>query len=253
MEIGKALREAREARHLSLEEAEDKLKIRSRYLKALEEENFDILPERVYARGFLKTYTQFLGLDTENILQEFAALEEEKVPEEAPKASASYEQTFSLPSRKNLFGIIIGGLVIIILIWWIIVGLSVSKQEQQAELPNTEVTEDIPEAQPQPETQPEQKEEEVTPPPAPAYDGLKLTLTARSYDCWILVTTDGQKVLETILSDGDSQSFTAKDSIKVQAGYGKALQVTLNDQDLGTFSQTDVASREFSLKDLNQN
>ncbi|MCQ2559237.1 MAG: DUF4115 domain-containing protein [Clostridia bacterium] len=243
MEIGKSLREAREAKHLSLSEAEEKLKIRSRYLEALENEDFTVLPEKVYARGFLRSYAQFLGLDAELLLQEFEALKAEEAPEEESKASPSYEQSFAVPNKKTWIKIIVGALVLVIIIWWIIAGLGISKQEKDAALPPPETTKTT-------ETNPEPTVPET--PPTPTYDGLELTLTASGYDCWILVTADGQQVLETILTNGSSESFKAQNSIKVQAGYGLALQVTLNGQDLGTFSQTDVASREFTLNDLNQ-
>ena len=60
--IGRRLETAREARGLSLREAEERTRIRSRYLRDLERENFDVLPA-VYVLGSLKTYADFLGLD----------------------------------------------------------------------------------------------------------------------------------------------------------------------------------------------
>jgi transcriptional regulator with XRE-family HTH domain len=62
-EIGSSLREARERRGLELNEIERATRIRSRYLRALEEEQFGQLPGRAYAKGFLRTYADYLGLD----------------------------------------------------------------------------------------------------------------------------------------------------------------------------------------------
>ena len=56
MEIGKALKEAREMQNLSLEQVEEKTKIRRKYLQALENEQYDILPGQVYAKAFLKSF-----------------------------------------------------------------------------------------------------------------------------------------------------------------------------------------------------
>jgi transcriptional regulator with XRE-family HTH domain len=62
IEIGKSLRLAREKRGLSLQQVEEATKIRTRYLRDLENENFDVLPA-VYMLGSLKTYAEHLGLD----------------------------------------------------------------------------------------------------------------------------------------------------------------------------------------------
>ena len=60
--IGRILQQARQERGLSLEEVEQATKIRARYLTELERGNFGVLPD-VYARGFLKTYADYLQLD----------------------------------------------------------------------------------------------------------------------------------------------------------------------------------------------
>jgi hypothetical protein len=62
LEIGRTLRLAREKRGLSLQQVEEATKIRIRYLRDLENENFDVLPA-VYILGSLKTYAEHLGLD----------------------------------------------------------------------------------------------------------------------------------------------------------------------------------------------
>jgi cytoskeleton protein RodZ len=64
-EIGRYLEQTRKERGLSLEEVEQATKIRKRYLTGLEREDYTILPDAVYARGFLKTYANYLGLDGE--------------------------------------------------------------------------------------------------------------------------------------------------------------------------------------------
>src|SRR5215208_7609945 len=64
-EIGRFLEQKRKERGLSLEEVEQATKIRKRYLTGLERANYSILPDAVYARGFLKTYANYLGLDGE--------------------------------------------------------------------------------------------------------------------------------------------------------------------------------------------
>jgi cytoskeleton protein RodZ len=79
-EIGSSLREARSRRKLGLPQVERDTRIRTRYLAALENEQFDVLPAPAYARGFLRTYAEYLGLDGQRFVDEynmrFAPLEE---------------------------------------------------------------------------------------------------------------------------------------------------------------------------------
>ena len=70
-EIGNSLREARYRQQLELSEVEQATKIRSRYLKALEEEAFDALPAQTYVKGFLRTYADYLGLDGQLYVDEY--------------------------------------------------------------------------------------------------------------------------------------------------------------------------------------
>ena len=70
-EIGATLREARVRKRLTLQQVEDDTKIRVKYLQAMENEEFDALPGATYAKGFLRGYSTYLGLDPEIILDEF--------------------------------------------------------------------------------------------------------------------------------------------------------------------------------------
>lgn len=70
-EIGSSLREARLRQRLELSEIERATRIRSRYLQALEDERFDLLPGTAYAKGFLRTYAEQLGLDGQRFVEEF--------------------------------------------------------------------------------------------------------------------------------------------------------------------------------------
>src|SRR5213078_1934958 len=70
-EIGNSLREARHRQQLELSEVEQATKIRARYLRALEEEAFDVLPAQTYVKGFLRTYADWLGLDGQLYVDEY--------------------------------------------------------------------------------------------------------------------------------------------------------------------------------------
>ena len=69
--IGAALRDARLGRALSIDECQRATRISRRYLEALEEEDFGALPAPVFARGFLRSYAQFLGVDPTTLVQRF--------------------------------------------------------------------------------------------------------------------------------------------------------------------------------------
>src|SRR5207245_7588531 len=71
--LGPALRDARLRRGLELEEVEEQTRISRRYLRALEEENFELLPGDAYATAFLRSYAAFLGLDPKHYVDEYNA------------------------------------------------------------------------------------------------------------------------------------------------------------------------------------
>ena len=79
-EIGHILREARENKGLSLEEAQAKTRISVRYLTALENGQYSALPTAVHVRGFLRNYARFLGLDPQPLLTRYAAGQGQDAP-----------------------------------------------------------------------------------------------------------------------------------------------------------------------------
>ena len=82
-QIGNSLRTAREQQQLELAAVERETRIRTKYLQALEEERFDVLPGTAYVKGFLRTYADFLGLDGPRFVDEF---NERFAPTELPEA-----------------------------------------------------------------------------------------------------------------------------------------------------------------------
>jgi hypothetical protein len=97
--IGPTLRQARNRRKVELSEIEAATKIRVRYLRAMENEEWDVLPGGAYVRSFLRTYASFLGLDGDRLVDEYrrgaaAHLAAERVPRVEPVAAAR-------PSRRG--------------------------------------------------------------------------------------------------------------------------------------------------------
>lgn len=83
--IGATLRETRNRRKLDLSEVEAAIKIRVRYLRAMENEEWDALPGDAYARGFIRTYANYLGLDGERLAEDFGREIAGPSPQRAPK------------------------------------------------------------------------------------------------------------------------------------------------------------------------
>jgi hypothetical protein len=70
-EIGNSLREARLRQGADFPEIEQGTKIRTKYLRALEDEQFDVLPAQTYVKGFLRSYAEYLGLDGQLYVDEY--------------------------------------------------------------------------------------------------------------------------------------------------------------------------------------
>jgi hypothetical protein len=71
LRIGDALKEARRRAGLDIRTVEDRTKIRTRYLRALEAEEWSALPGHAYVKGFLRTYANLLGLDGDALVDEY--------------------------------------------------------------------------------------------------------------------------------------------------------------------------------------
>jgi hypothetical protein len=83
-EIGARLREARMRAQIDINEVETRTKIRAKYLRAMENEEWDLLPGEVYTRSFLRTYGEFLGLDARALVDDFRRAYENPSDHEPP-------------------------------------------------------------------------------------------------------------------------------------------------------------------------
>jgi hypothetical protein len=82
--IGATLKDARRRLGMDIKEAEERTKIRTRYLRALEAEDWEVLPAPAYVRGFLRTYGQLLGLDGGALADRYRRSFEEPATAAAP-------------------------------------------------------------------------------------------------------------------------------------------------------------------------
>lgn len=93
--IGAALRQARESRSKTVDEASRDTKIRSEYLYALERESFDALIGDAHVRGFLRSYSQYLGLDPDKVLAAYSRSAGEQEPSGLPEPSPEADRPSS--------------------------------------------------------------------------------------------------------------------------------------------------------------
>ncbi len=121
-EIGNSLREARLRQGLDFPEIEQATKIRGKYLRALEEEAFEVLPAQTYVKGFLRSYADYLGLDGQLYVDEFNSRyvrgefeEEEEVPFRPPGGGPGWRRSGSFQGRAVLLTVaVIVGLTIFV-------------------------------------------------------------------------------------------------------------------------------------------
>ncbi len=146
-DIGNFLRERREARGISLIEVEKDLKIRKKYLQALEEGNIDAIPGKTYLIGYLRNYSKYLGIDDENInliIQTYNDLRKQKASLEKTKENNVYLKTKdrSIFEKKKFFFpikyVYLTSFVLIIFIGLLLLSRSL-KEAQDFPVPSPEI------------------------------------------------------------------------------------------------------------------
>jgi cytoskeleton protein RodZ len=123
--IGERLREARMRQKIDIAEVETATKIRAKYLRALENEEFGLLPGSTFVKSFLRTYAEYLGLDPHLLVEEYRAQHE-------PREHAEL-QPFSTPprgrERRGAPGgpgpaVVVVGLVLLLIVGLAVLGLT---------------------------------------------------------------------------------------------------------------------------------
>jgi hypothetical protein len=113
-EIGNSLRAARIRQKLEVSQAEGDTRIRAKYLRALEDERFEVLPGPAYAKGFLRTYADYLGLDGQRFVAEYNA---RLAPEEEPAAPSQLRirrrRRFVLTPRLLAVAVLAAGIAVV--------------------------------------------------------------------------------------------------------------------------------------------
>lgn len=129
MGLGATLKNAREEKNISLDELQESTKIQKRYLTAIEEENFKILPGTFYAKAFIKEYAVAVGLDPAELMEMYQT--------DGPETEEQQEQQYTrIQSRKEsnsqktnaIFSLIPMVIVVILIIGILFAGIYFYKQ-----------------------------------------------------------------------------------------------------------------------------
>jgi cytoskeleton protein RodZ len=130
-DIGSTLRETRIRKKIDITTVETATKIRAKYLRAIENEEWSVLPGPTYVKTFLRTYAQYLGLDAHLLVDEYAARFEE--PEELELPAFSREQRIRTrvprvgpPSRLT----VVGGVAVAIIVFLLVLGLTAGDESK---------------------------------------------------------------------------------------------------------------------------
>jgi cytoskeleton protein RodZ len=121
-EIGDQLRETRMRNRIDITEVEAATKIRAKYLRALENEEWDLLPGPTFVKTFLRTYADYLGLDARNLVEEYRARYERPSAQELTPFGTSIGARRARPRRPILapWMAVLAGIVVLLGALWLL-------------------------------------------------------------------------------------------------------------------------------------
>lgn len=236
--LGERFRAAREARGLSITDVAEQIRIRSLYLAAIEDENWNTIGAPVYVRGFLRTYARFLGLDPEEAVGAFNRTQ--PLPQTNAPASETEPSRSERPSWVGPAVLWGAATVAVLLIAFVV--FSELTMPRRAGLPATAAASAAPVAASPTASAPLAVS---TPALIPgAAKSLALVLSAPS---WLRVTVDGNVSMEGTFPAGTSKTFHGKNAL-VRIGNAGGVEIYVDGKDVGKLGkQGDVVEHAFAL------
>jgi cytoskeleton protein RodZ len=214
-EIGTSLREARLRQGLDFPELELGTKIRAKYLRALEDEQFDVLPAQTYVKGFLRSYAEYLGLDGQLYVDEYNSrfvVGEEEHYQPRPRRSASPARGVQVQSRVVLLTLLgIAAVTALVIVAW-------TRGEPQ-KVPPVGLGSSVQARTPQAPAK-----------PAASVNSVRLIVRAKRGPCWLSVhrgTATGSILYQGTLEQGQDQVFRAR-RLWITLDRPENLQIILN-------------------------
>jgi cytoskeleton protein RodZ len=223
--LGDELRRRREALGISLNDISESTRIGVRFLKAIEADNFELLPGAIYTRSFVKAYARQVGWDEAEALalyqQETRDAEPPRDADEPPYKDESLfirqEPTYGL--LPTLLVASAAALVLSTGGWAIWHYMNRPDEPAQAETA-------------EPAAAPPVAPAVVTsqPPQPPAQQGLRLSLEATG-TCWIKYTADAGQPTQLMMKQGERTNIAANESIELSVGNTQAVALRINDRE----------------------
>jgi cytoskeletal protein RodZ len=240
--VGEILRSEREKKGLSVKEIEFATSIRTIYISAIEEGNYSIIPGEVYLKGFIRNYSNFLGLDGQQIVDLYRQSQNSinSTQELIPNVNKSSEEQ---PIKKTNPSINIKRLTVSLLAlcaiggasWWLF-NTPESMQEPRVD---TQV-------QPTPVIPSQAIKEQSNIPSTPVTKPV--TIIAKYTDqCWTSVTADNKMIYEGTPQAGETLTWAAEQNITIKAGNAGGVDIVYNGQSLGKLgTKGEVIVKTFS-------
>ena len=247
MPWGEKLKKRREELGCTLQTAEEETKIRKLYLQALENDDFAVLPPRIYAIGFVKNYARFLGLDEEILVRQFKELaygngtadEDSDGAANLPKPAV----LTSLPPWLNMKNMAAAVVFLLLAVW---VGqYLVNYMAGQRIVEQPPIKPPIAEKQePSGGEVTEAPDEEINVAPR---ENVNLAISARQ-ECWLEVSIDGVSDYMGLMQAGEEKTFIGQESIYIKAGNAGGIEIIVNGENQGMFGEIgQVKRQEFTL------
>jgi cytoskeletal protein RodZ len=251
-EIGRTLRETRERLGLTLEEVERSTHIRVERLTALENDDFDSLASQAQARGFLGNYADFLGLDREDILEQFAQSRGRRTSQLikiGSKTEPSASRPFVRVRKPRLFSsdLLVAGLIIIgvtaMLIWGggrVFAALNSEPDLTQVDqLSQTTQLNETPTENP-PTAMVLSGLINLSPEAATPTSTLQLGVVETTsivviaeQQAWIRITVDGEEAFSGRVRRDEALEYYDFETLELLTGNGGVIRVLYNNQDIG--------------------
>lgn len=209
-ELGKRLKEAREAKNISLDELQEMTKIQKRYLIGIEEGNYAIMPGNFYVRAFIRQYAEAVGLDPEEIFEEYKQDIPQSYQEEIPQQlsrvktrqqiSPSGSKWMDLLPKLLIAAVIVG---IAVVIWLLLQQHNAGGKSENQIAGDTTTEVERPKNSPLEKAAKEEKKQQQETKKSPSMDST-LTVVGRSGNLSTIELTNTDKFVIELTSKGTS-------------------------------------------------
>jgi len=238
--VGQELKRERELRGISLKEIADSTKINIRFLRALEEDRLDMLPEKFFTRGIIRTYAKYLGLDEQGILNTYledlhSRQTQEASPEDKKPDESERTESF-LKKKKNTWLWIIMILIMIVLL--VVMYFVLRKHENPPPItPTSEASLQKTQAEQSPPP-PVVKEE-----PEPAVEELNLEIAVQQ-ETWLEIYADQEMVESGNKIPGEHLQYKARKEFFIHTGNAGGFTYTINGEEGIPLGEPGVVRRD---------